>query len=199
MGKWSAFLGGFPDDITVIPNPGSDVLVVPANRLDLRAKADQAAPTLQYARLRSDIFDALTRISNSDERPLYLPETDAVLWHSAQESVPANGIPFPVTNIKSEVDVRRNFINRHAGLAEMAKTALLAALDSQGPLRQFTNGIRSYGLIQEWHIFRMEALVERLRDWATAHALAFKDEWVGAGERQLSWPVDDNYLGRFVT
>ncbi len=26
-----------------------------------------------------------------------------------------------------------------------------------------------------------------------------RNELMQAGERQLSWPVDDNYLGRFVT
>jgi len=38
----------------------------------------------------------------------------------------------------------------------------------------------------------------------TANALPpvesfFENNAFGGGERQLSWPVDDNYLGRFAT
>lgn len=187
MGKWSVFLDSFPDDITVIPNPGSDVLVVPASRLDLRAKADAvvaagAAPAPKRTRLRSDLFEALTRIPATGVRPVYLPETDAVLWQNVQEVAPANAVPFPQASFESEAGLRRDFVERSEGLAEMAKNALLAALGSEGPLRQFTHAIRSYGLMQEWHLFRMAALLERLRSWATAHALTFKDDWLGSDE-----------------
>ncbi|MHB1699593.1 MAG: hypothetical protein ACYCSN_05555 [Acidobacteriaceae bacterium] len=187
MDKWSTFLSAFPDEITVIPNPGSDVLVVPASRLDLRAKAEaaitvHATPASKRTRLRSDIFEALTRIPAEGERPLYLPETDAVLWSNALEATPANAVPFPTATFDGEMDLRQAFVARSEGMAQMAKDALRAALDSDGPLRQFTHAIRSYGLIQDWHLFRMAALSERLRNWATAHALAFKDDWFGSEE-----------------
>jgi hypothetical protein len=187
MGRWSAFLSAFPDEITVIPNPGSDVLVVPASRLDLRAKAEAAVtvhvtPASKRVRLRSDIFEALTRIPADGERPLYLPETDAVLWQNVLEAAPPNAVPFPPATFEGEVDLRQAFVERSEGMAQMAKDALRAALGSDGPLRQFTHAIRSYGLIQDWHLFRMAALSERLRSWATAHALTFKDDWFGSDE-----------------
>lgn len=187
MGKWSAFLDSFPDDITVIPNPGSDVLVVPASRLDLRAKADaavaaRAKPATKKVRLRSDIFEALTRVPDVGEQPFYLPDTDAVLWQSALENAPPNAVPFPKATFEAEVDLRKSFVDRSENIVEMAKDALRAALNSDGPLRQFTQAVRSYGLIQEWHRFRMSAMSERLREWASGHALTFKDDWLGSDE-----------------
>lgn len=187
MGKWSAFLSAFPDEITVIPNPGSDVLVVPVSRLDLRAKAEAAAtvhatPASNRTRLRSDIFEALTRIPAEGQRPLYLPETDAVIWQDLNEAAPPNAVPFPLATFEGEKDLRETFVERPEGMTQMAKDALRTALGSDGPLRQFSYAIRSYGLIQDWHLFRMAALSERLRSWATAHALTFKDEWYGSDD-----------------
>lgn len=187
MGKWSAFLSAFPNEIAVIPNPGSDVLVVPANRLDLLAKAEAAAtvhatPTSNRTRLRSDIFEALTRIPAEGERPLYLPNTDAVLWQDVREAAPHNAVPFPAATFEGEMDLRGKFVERSEGMSQMAKDALRESLNSDGPLRQFSYAIRSYGLIQDWHLFRMAALSERLRIWATAHALTFNDDWFGSNE-----------------
>lgn len=191
--KWSAFLNSFPDDITVIPHPGSDVLVVPAGRLDLRAKAEAAVAagatptqTSKRVRLRSDIFEALTRVPGPGERPLYLPETDAVLWQKAGETPLANAVPFPEATFDGEMTLRKDFADRSEGTPEQAKQALRAALASDGPLRQFTHAIRSYGLIQDWHLFRMAALSEKLRSWATAHALTLKADWLGADESRAA-------------
>lgn len=83
---------------------------------------------------------------------------------------------------KLSAGARETFVKRPEGMAQMAKDALRAALGSDGPLRQFSYAIRSYGLIQDWHLFRMTALSEQLRSWATAHALSFKDDWFGSDE-----------------
>jgi hypothetical protein len=191
MSKWSDFLNSFPDDIIVIPKPGSDVLVVPASRPDLRARAAAAASagtttTTKHVRLRSDIFEALTRVPEDGERPVYLPDTDAVFWHNDRETAPSNAVPFHPATFKAEVELRKAFVDRSESIDEMAKEALRKALDSDGPLRQFTDAIRSYGLIQDWHRFRMSALSELLRSWATAHALTFNDNWFGSDEPRAS-------------
>jgi hypothetical protein len=186
MTKWSAFLASFPNDITVIPNRGSDVLVVPANRPDLQAVAIATAAATAtapaFTRLRSDIFEALTRIPSPGERAVYLPEADAVLWQGDDEVAPPNAVPFPPATLEAEVDVRRQFAERDASVTDAAKDALRQAFESEGPLRQFTHTIRSYGLLQTWHLFRMSALTKRLREWAEPMDL-FRGgmAWVGQG------------------
>lgn len=185
MTKWSAFLKSFPNDIIVVPNRGSDVLVVPASRPDLQAAAIVVADTSTSAqtpiqgRLRSDIFEALTRIPKAGERAVYIPELDAVLWEKQNDVGPPNAVAFPVATLESEIDLRRQFAETYANLTEIAKDALRQACNSDGVLRQFTYTIRSYGLIQDWHGFRMSALLQKLREWAQSHGLPFRDEWLG--------------------
>ena len=180
MTKWSKFVSSFPNDITVVPNPGSDLLVVPANRAELQAVAVAAAKATTSApiRMRSDIFEALTRIPDQDERVVYVPESDAVLWQQSNEILPANAVLFPPASWAAEVEMRRQFA-ASSGNTETAKDALNQALDSDGPLRQFTSTIRSFGLIHDWHLFRLNALTMRLREWAQTHGLPFKEEWLG--------------------
>lgn len=186
ISKWSAFLDSFPNDVTVIRVPGSDLLVVPANRPDLQADAiavaGSASPSIHrkaLGRIRSDIFDALTWIPKPEERVVYLPDSDAVLWVGAGEIPPPNSVQFPGTTLEAEVDLRRQFAESGGNVVEQARDALKQACDSEGPLRQFTQVIRSYGLIQDWHVFRMSVLSERLREWAQSHGLQFRDEWLG--------------------
>lgn len=190
MTKWSAFLESFPNDITVIRNRGSDFLVVPANRLDLQAVAAARASSTDVlpplGRIRSDIFEALTRLPKSSEHALYIPESDAVLWQNLDEVRLPNSVPFPISTLEEEISLRRRFAESDRNVTEAAKGALLQACDSEGPLRQFTQVIRSYGLIQNWHVFRMSALSEKLREWAQSHGLPFRDEWLGLEKAKVA-------------
>lgn len=190
MTKWSAFLESFPNDITVIRNRGSDLLVVPANRLDLQAVAAARASSTDVlpplGRIRSDIFEALTRLPKSSEHALYIPESDAVLWQNLDEVRLPNSVPFPISTLEEEISLRRRFAESDRNVTEAAKGALLQACDSEGSLRQFTQVIRSYGLIQNWHVFRMSALSEKLREWAQSHGLPFRDEWLGLEKTKVA-------------
>ena len=188
MPKWLAFLESFPNDISIIRNRGSDVLIVPANRPDLQAAAvATATPQVSmHVRLRSDIFEALTLIPIPGQIAIYLPETDAVLWQYVNEVRHPNGVEFPLSTLEAEVALRHHFAESCASVTEAAKDALDQALGSDGPLRQFTYAIRSYGLIQHWHIFRMSALSERLRLWAQTHGLLFSDKWLGLDKAKTS-------------
>lgn len=195
--KWSAFLQRFPNDITVIGIPGSDVVVVPANRPDLQAAAVTAAASVTTVphlpalrRIRSDIFEALTRIARPGERAVYVPEADAVLWQSQDEVGPPNAVPFPVATLEGEIALRHRFAESDGDVTETAKDALVQACGSDAPLRQFTQAIRSYGLIQAWHVFRMTALSGKLREWAQSHGLAFRDEWLGLERTNVVSPLD---------
>jgi len=196
MTKWTAFLESFPSDITVIRVPGSDVLVVPADRPDLQAIAVATAGTSSTAhgssigRIRSDIFEALTRIPKPSERAVYLPDADAVLWLKVNEIQPPNSVQFPLTTLDAEIALRRKFAESGGSVTEAAKNALNQACYSEGPLRQFTQAIRSYGLIQDWHVFRMNALLARLREWAQSNELQFRDEWAGVEKPQGGGAID---------
>lgn len=201
MTKWLTFLESFPNDIIVIRIRGSDVLVVPANRPDLQAVAVASAnasatlPLTTFGRIRSDIFEALTRIPKRSERAVYFPEADAVLWQSIDEVGSPNTVPFPMATLESEVALRRRFAEDNRKVTEAAKGALLQACESEGSLGQFTQAIRSYGLIQDWHVFRMSTLSERLREWAQSHGLPFHDEWLGLENAKVTSSVEATSTG----
>lgn len=188
--KWSTFLASFPSDITVVPNPGSDVLVVPANRPDLHAAATAKAPTVQPVRMRSDMFEALTRIPDAGDCALYIPESDAVLWQKIGETKPPNAVQFATATLEAEIDLRRRFAEDWVSDKGEAKNALLNALASSGSLRNFSHMIRQYGLMQDWHVFRIGAMSGKLRDWAQSNGLTFQDDWLGLGAPKVSTNVD---------
>lgn len=195
MTKWSSFLESFPNDVSIVRSPGSDLLVVPANRPDLQAVAVAAASATAspsaLGRIRSDIFDALTRIPKPNEWAIYIPEADAVLWQGSDEDVPQNSVRFPVATLEEEIALRRRFSESDSSaITDGARDAILKACDSDGPLRQFSLAIRAYGLIQDWHVFRMSALSEKLRGWARTYGLPFRDEWLGLENPKIT-PTPD--------
>lgn len=185
MGKFSSFVEGFPADFIVLRRPGQDILVVPASRPELLAVENRNATSLS-ARIREDMFEALTRIpSPSTGKAFYIPETDSVVWVKPSEQVPATAIELPETSLTNEVEIRRRFATDTA-LPQQAKVALTAQIATEGFLRSFSNAVHSYGLVKQWHQFRLGTLSQRLREWSVNKAIVWQQSWVELSEFKVA-------------
>ena len=66
---------------------------------------------------------------------------------------------------------------------EMAKEALLEVLAKEStPLRDFSHTMQSFGLVKQWHFFRMSLLATRLRAWSVEKAISWQQSWVNIPE-----------------
>jgi hypothetical protein len=190
MTKFSSFVESFDKDFIVHRVPGSDVLVAPADRADLFAAAVATSPT-NYSRMRQDLFKALTTIRSAEHgRAVYLPADDGVKWLQADDGeAPQDSVFLPSTSLGEEVGLRRDFAesleDQSAG-----KIALVEALKKDSPLRSFTLALQEFGLVRQWHLYRLRFLATKLREWSVANAVQWQPSWVTTNEpRNLPRPT----------
>ena len=179
--KFTELVEAFPADFILQRRPGSDVLVVPAARAELLAiEQPGAAPAV--ARIRQDIFDALTKVPvPAYGQPYYVPEKDLVQWIKIGEQPPQTAVVMPVTTLEEELALRKVFIEELEPV-DTGKNALDATLATTQPLREFSNAVKEYGLIRKWHAFRVVRLATRLREWSVSKSLPWQSSWVDATE-----------------
>jgi hypothetical protein len=184
MGKFSSFVESFPADLIVHRRPGQDILVVPANRPELLATENTHSTSLS-ARIREDMFEALTKIPTLNTgKAFYIPETDSVVWVKPLEQAPASAIEFPETSLLNEIEVRKRFVTV-TNLPQQAKDALTAPIATDGYLRSFSNAVHSYGLVKQWHQFRLGTLSQQLREWSVNKAIEWQQSWVDLAESKV--------------
>jgi hypothetical protein len=171
--KFIQILERYPDVLLVLRRPGEDFLVAPADRRDAFARQVQE----QWLRIRHDIFQAFTTIS--DNKPFYDKTSDKVVWRSGDDPEP---IPEQLSEIESataesEVRLRHDFAERQ----EAPKAHLLAALETPLPLQSFGQAIKDLGLQASWHRFRTERVIEKMQLWASTNRIDWKDAWLARG------------------
>lgn len=179
--KFTELVEAFPADFILQRRPGSDVLVVPAARAELLAiEQPGAAPAV--ARIRQDIFDALTKVPvPAYGLPYYEPEKDHVLWIRESDQPPKTAVAMPATTLDEELALRKAFIEE-AEPVDPGKNALVASLETTRPLRDFSDAVQEFGLVKKWHTFRVVRLATRLREWSVRTSLAWQPSWVDATE-----------------
>ena len=188
--SFSAFVERVPG-LSVYWRKGRDFLVFPEDRPELLAAVaagNSRAAAEPGARLRNDLFEALTRLpSSAAGLPFYRVSTDRVQWlaHDVNaESPDGDLLSLPVSSIDGEVGIRRRFVEGHTALNETARTDLVQAVDDPvTPLRQFTAALQRHGLASAWHEFRLLALIETLKDWARKHKLEWRAQWLVSTQR----------------
>lgn len=175
MGRFSEFLERFPEKVLIQRTPGRDILVVPATEPG-RLSDDRGVS----ARLRPDIFVALTYFSADAGRHYYVPATDQVVTipQGSNDQPPLASVPFPPASKDHEFKLRHDFVASD-GLSPEAKEALEKALKDGRPLPTFNEAVKRFGLSREWHMFRMADLITRLRAWADEHGIAWSPTWLG--------------------
>ena len=158
---FGSFLASVPG-IRVHRRPGRDILVVPVNREELlagvSADGESWAVSEPGARLRADLFDALTRFPDSVGRQaFYRVSTDRVEWlPSNEQNVDEDRIALPSTSIEDEVAIRRRFTEDFGDMPQGARTELSQALsEPTTPLRRFTVTLQRNDLAAAWPQFRL--------------------------------------------
>lgn len=174
MGKFSAFIESLGSELLVQRRPGSDILISPADRPELLAAEGAKG---RNVRLRQDLFDALTTISPKRQgTAYYIPELDAVKY-DGEGQLPQTAVALPPSSLGHEIKIRERFVQEVVGSAD-TQSALNSALQSPSALRDFGEAIRAYGLVRDWHQFRMGSLNATLKKWADDNALAWQPAWV---------------------
>lgn len=182
MRTFSSFVEGFSSSFIVQRRPGQDVLVAPATEPEALTKKPEQTESSGAARLRQDLFNALTRIpTNGGPRPYYEPSTDAVQWE--ESLIDSKWIALPSSSLEEEIGVRRRFATEQS--EEIAQD-LAACLTSSTPLREFTAKLHEHRLVLDWHQFRLKDLVLRLKEWASQHGLEWGSTWVETTEPRPS-------------
>ncbi len=179
--KFTELVEAFPADFILQRRPGSDVLVVPVARAELLA-IEQPGAAPAAARIRQDIFDALTKVPvPAYGRPYYEPEKDLVLWIREGDQPPQTAVAMPATTLAEELALRAAFIEE-AEPVDTGKDALVNSLTTTRPLRDFSDAVQEFGLGRKWHAFRVARLAMRLREWSVRTSLAWRPSWVDATE-----------------
>lgn len=182
--KFSELVEAFPADFILQRRPGSDVLVVPTARAELLA-VERSGGSAPAARIRQDLFDALTRVPlPAYGLPYYEPEKDAVLYVKDGDQPPQTGVIMPATSIEQELALRAKFRDE-AEVVETAKEALSSALTTNTPLRDFSQAVQEFGLVKKWHAYRVALLATRLREWSVHTGLPWQQSWVDAVEPRV--------------
>ena len=156
--------------VTVMPRPGSDVLV---GLHDARVPDDPPrhdSARVRYGALRKDVYQAFTRVSSVPY--VYLPRSDRFVTtdHAEGTSIEVEG-----PTLESLISVRRKFVE---ALPPDAQRPLLDALDrSASPLSEFRREAIARGVFEKWSAMQAEVIRSHVVDWARRNDLTPRDSW----------------------
>jgi hypothetical protein len=105
--KFGDFLKQFNSSLIVLRREGQDLLVAPS---DMPQLLDRPGNT--YAKIRDDLFEALTRIPRGTppQQPWYVRDTDTIEWLAENENPDGTRfVRIPPTTLDQEVSDRRAF------------------------------------------------------------------------------------------
>ena len=166
------FLSKYEDNILSIQRPeGSDILIVPHDRLDLLGK------DVLPKRLRSDFYKAFTAIDH-DIDLFYSPDTDRI--YATKRNVPVNFnivlVPISSTSLESELELRRRFISSLQ--PSEIQSNLEASLLDANPLGAFYIEAKKGKIFDGWFTFRVSEVIKSVRSWVEKHKLTWRDSWM---------------------
>jgi hypothetical protein len=173
--KFGDFLERFRSAIIILRREGQDFLVAPADKPELLASVHAGKP----AGLRDDIFEAFTRIPREipPVQPWYSRELDNIQWISETDSLNSAGlVKIPPQTQQQEIDDRIAF----AELAEMQahRSILLSTLGEHTALWAYSKIIKERGLGRNWHLYRFQSIIRRIKAWCGAEGVKWHDDWI---------------------
>ena len=127
-------------------------------------------PRTQH-RFRADVYEAFTRISDSDY--WYLPDTDEFTNEIAQDDTRTR-IGVPSATLESLLSQRRGFAEESVAQEELR----MAIERSPNPLAAFQAEIARLRLGREWHIYKSRTLRKSIQEWAEQNEVSFRPEWI---------------------
>ena len=156
--------------VTVMPQPGSDVLI---GLHDARVPDDvprHDSAKVRYGALRKDAYQAFTRVSSIPY--VYLPGSDKFVTADQAEGAT---IEIEGQTLESLISVRRKFVEM---LSPDAQQPLLDALDrSASPLSEFRREAIARGVFEKWSVMQAEDIRSRIVEWASRNDLTPRDSW----------------------
>jgi hypothetical protein len=177
--KFSRFLEQYGHLVTLMPQKGSDFLVVPKGQMDLLSQEKGAT------KVRHDLYKAFSTITPSS-RAWYHKNRDRICWLAIEDKPSDEYIAISRCTEESEVNLRKEFVKGLQTPHSDAKGPLEAALEAAIPLSAFSNEVRKYGLLDYWFNFRLEAMFTQIRQWATENKIEWQESWVTSDAQMVT-------------
>ncbi len=163
--KFYDFLEHYQSIISLRKRPHQDFLIAPADQPGLLAS--EPAIRGKFAKLRVDIYEALTKEHPDGKKAFYLADQDAISWRARDDSL-ADGIELPAP--VSPIELRRAYAE-----ANEWRDEILGAIESE---TSFSKLIRSKNLGADWIEFRLRFLIDRLKDWSDSNGIPWGHSWI---------------------
>ena len=122
-------------------------------------------------RLRADVYEAFTRISESNF--WYLPDSDE-FSNEVTQGDSRRKVAVPSVTLESLLDQRRGFAEESGAREELSK----AIERSANPLRDFQAEVSRLRLGQSWHTYKTRMLRSAIAEWAEKNGIEFSPDWV---------------------
>ena len=122
-------------------------------------------------RIRADVYEAFTRISDNDY--WYLLDTDEFSKDVFHDYL-GKRIPVPSATLENLLKQRRSFAEESEASEELIK-----AIDrSANPLAAFQAEVHRLRLGLTWHNFKTKLLKESIQEWAEQNNIEFNPQWI---------------------
>ena len=122
-------------------------------------------------RFRADVYEAFTRISDSDY--WYLPGTDE-FRNDVSENEPRKKIRVQSVTLESLLGQRRSFAEEIEAPEELKR----AIERSPNPLAAFQAVVNQLRLGQQWHIYKSKTLRKSIDEWSERNEIEFSPGWI---------------------
>lgn len=178
-GKQFSELVAEVDGVSIRKRTGNDMLVGLSG-----AKSPEEPPHQQERHtpaegLRSDVFQAFTRITPVPFA--YLPASDRFV---PQDQAKGQSIEVPPSTLDEAIEDRRSFVDTlDAGHRKPFLDALQA---STSPLAEFRKVVAEQGIGHQWARALTETVGNRVRSWAGRHEVVPRDDWFRRERRGAS-------------
>ena len=161
------------DDVEIHKRPNTDMYV--GLKGAKWPESTEEPSRWNRSRIREDVYEAFTRISDSDY--WYLPDTDEFKQDIAKDD-PRRKIAVPSVTLESLLNQRRQFAEKSD-----AHEALTKAIErSPNPLAAFQAEVTRQRLGREWHSYKSEELTQFIQEWAEKNGIEFRPQWMESPE-----------------
>ncbi len=181
--KFGEFLNAFGSLLILLRRNGQDILVAPVDKPQLLDIAEGG-----QTQLREDVFEAFTHIPRESPpvEPWYARDTDTIQWSTANESLePERFVKVPPATLSQELEDRKAFA-LSSGIDSQIRDSIVATLQEHSALWAFSKIVKEHGLSRKWHLYRFQAVVQRIRKWCESEHVEWREDWLRSKTDQPS-------------
>ena len=177
------------ENIEVYKRPNTDMYVGLVGAKWPESAAEQKPRN--YRRFRADVYEAFTRISESDF--WYLPDSDEF-----RKDVPPGDTrtraAVPSVTLESLLSQRRSFAEE----SEASEELKMAIERSPNPLGAFQAEVARLRLGLAWHNYKSETLRKTIEEWAEQNEVEFSPNWVESQDVEHSRQSPQQLMATFA-